>query len=109
MRQTKNLLILLSPFAPHLAEELWEKLGSKGLCSQQKWLKYNERLINQEKVVFMIQVNGKVRDKIEVNAGLDQSQIEGIAQKGLRITPWINGKQIKKIIFVPNKLINIVI
>ena len=105
----KNLLILLSPFAPHLAEELWEKLGSKGLCSQQKWLKYNERLINQEKVVFMIQVNGKVRDKIEVNAGLDQSQIEGIAQKGLRITPWINGKQIKKIIFVPNKLINIVI
>src|SRR3989338_3983902 len=105
----KNLLILLSPFAPHLAEELWEKLGSKGLCSQQKWLKYNERLINQEKVVFIIQVNGKVRDKIEVNAGLDQSQIEGIAQKGLRITPWINGKQIKKIIFVPNKLINIVI
>ncbi len=105
----KNLLLLLSPFAPHLAEELWEKIGFKGLCSQQSWPKYNAKLTKEDKVFMIMQINGKVRDKIEFASGMSQKEIEEIVLHAPKIKPWLEGKQVKKIIFVPNKLINIVI
>lgn len=105
----KKLLIILSPFAPHLAEELWERIGLKGLASRQPWPKYDEKLIGSEKTFLMVQINGKVRDKIEVTAGISQKEAEKIAMKSEKIKSWISGKEIKKVIFVPNKLINIVI
>ncbi len=107
--QIKNLLIILSPFAPHLAEELWEKIGGKGLCSQQNWPAYNEKLIKDEKVFVMVQINGKVRDKVEVMASIDQSQLEEIVLHLPKVKEWIGKNPVKKIIFVPNKLINLVI
>ena len=107
--QLKNLLIILSPFAPHLAEELWQTLKFKGLCSQQSWPKVNEKLIKEERVLLIVQINGKVRDKIEINAGLDQNQAEGIVLQSEKIKALIGQNEVKKIIFVPNKLINIVI
>jgi len=103
----KNLLIILSPFAPHISEELWERIVGKGLCSAQSWPTYQE--VKEERVMMLVSINGKMRDKIEVKSGLDQSQVEGIVLGGPKIKPWIEGKEIKKIIFVKDKLINIVI
>ncbi|OGZ70682.1 MAG: leucine--tRNA ligase [Candidatus Staskawiczbacteria bacterium RIFCSPHIGHO2_12_FULL_38_11] len=105
----KNLMLILSPFAPHLAEELWSELKLKGLCSQQAWPKYSEKFIKEEKVLLIVQINGKVRDKIEIAAGMSQKEIEEIALHAPKVKNLIGANQIKKIIFVPNKLINIVI
>ncbi len=104
----KNMLMILSPFAPHLAEELWAKLRFKGLCSQQEWPKYSERLIEKEKLLLVVQINGKVRDKIEISNNTGQKDIEKIVLQNQKIKSWIGESNIKKIIFIPNKLINIV-
>ena len=105
----EDFLKILSPFAPHLAEELWSDLGFKGMCCSQKWPKYNAKLIEEEKIMLIIQINGKVRDKIEVMANATQKEAEKIALKGEKIKQWLNNKKIKKVIFVPGRLINFVI
>ncbi len=108
-KDLQKFLIILSPFAPHLAEELWSAAGFKGLCGQQVWPTYDEKLTKEEKVLLVVQINGKVRDKIEVSAGLNQKEAEKIATESPKVKNWIAGKQVKKIIFVSDKLINIVI
>ncbi len=105
----KNLLIILSPFAPHLSEELWEKIGFLGLCSQQKWPIFNESANKEEKIILIVQVNGKFRDKIEAQNNINQSDAQKIALQSEKIKNLIGQTKIQKIIFVPNKLINIVI
>lgn len=105
----KDLLLVLSPFAPHLAEELWEKAGFKGMCSNQKWPKYDAKLLKREKVLLIVQVNGRVRDKIEVEADISQKDAEKIVLESKKIKEWVFKKEIKKTVFVPNKLINFVI
>ncbi len=103
-----KFLTILSPFAPHLAEELCLTSGVKQI-KDQKWPEYDEKLIKEEKVLLIIQINGKVRDKIEVSAGINQKEAERIIFESSKINNWIEGKKIVKIIFVPDKLINIVI
>ncbi|MSU54830.1 MAG: leucine--tRNA ligase, partial [Candidatus Staskawiczbacteria bacterium] len=105
----KSLLMMVSPFAPHLAEELWGKVGGKGLCSQQKWPEYDEKLNAEEKVWLIVQVNGKVRDRVELAGGISQQEAEKLILSMPKVKQWTEGKEIKKIIFVSNKLINIVI
>jgi leucyl-tRNA synthetase len=104
-----DFLKILSPLAPHLAEELWQTTGFKGLVLLQKWPKFDPKLIEEERVLLIVQINGKVRDKIEVEFGINQSKAEKMALKSEKINIWLEGKEIKRIIFVPNKLINIVI
>jgi leucyl-tRNA synthetase len=114
-----DFLKILSPFAPHLAEELWEKmefsgksvsvLGAKSFCCGQDWPKYSQKLIEEEKILLIVQINGKVRDKIETKTGISQKQAEKIALQSDKINKLIGKNKIKKIIFVPSKLINIVI
>ena len=104
-----NFLIILSPFAPHLAEELWANAGLKEMCSLQKWPKYDEKLIEDQEVLLIVQINGKVRDKINAKAGLTQKEAEKIVMKSEKIKALIGEVEVKKIVFVPNKLINIVI
>ena len=106
---SQRFLVILLPFAPHLTEELWQALKFKGMCSQQKWPQYDEKFIQDEKIMLMIQVNGKVRDKIETTVGIGQKEAEEIVLKSPKIKQWIKGKKTKKIIFVPDKIINIVI
>jgi len=105
----ERALILFAPFAPHFAEELWQKLGHKDSIHKQKWPKYDPRLIKEEFITLVIQVNGRVRDKIEVEAGISEKKAKELALLSKKIQNWISGKKIKKIIFVPKKLINIVI
>ena len=105
----QTFLKLLSPFAPHLADELWSQLGFRGYASTQKWPSWNEELIKEEKILLIVQVNGKVRDKIEVEREISQKEVQEIALASERVKKWIEGKKIKKVIFVPGKLINFVI
>ena len=114
-----DFLKILSPFAPHLAEELWAGLSkpasAKGfgeareMCCQQKWPKYDEKLIEEQNIILIAQVNGKVRDKIFAKAGLSQKEAEKLVLKSEKIKNYISSvKEIKKIIFVAGKLINFV-
>ncbi|MCX6723854.1 MAG: leucine--tRNA ligase [Candidatus Staskawiczbacteria bacterium] len=104
-----DFLTILSPFAPHLAEELWRNAGFKEMCCEQKWPKYDEKLIEEKNILLIVQINGKVRDKIIANVGLSQKEIEKIVFKSEKIKNLMGDKKPVKIIFVPNKLINIVI
>lgn len=104
-----DFLIILSPFAPHVAEQIWSMLGFKGMVLVQKWPKFNEKLIQEEKILLLIQVNGKVRDKIEVAANISQKEAEKISLSSEKIKGFMEGKEFVKVIFIPGKLINIVL
>ncbi len=101
--------ILLSPFAPHVAEEVWEKgrLGS-GFAAQQKWPEYDESKCIESTVEIVVQVNGKVRDKITVDADIDQTGAIEKAKQSEKVQSFIDGKNIVKEIYVKGKLVNIV-
>jgi len=105
----ERFLILLSPFAPHITEELWCNLGHKDSIHQQKWPKYEPKLVKEEMITLVIQINGKVRDKIEVKAAVSEKEAKELAISSKKVQKWISGKEIKKVIFVPGKLINLVI
>lgn len=105
----EKFLIILSPFAPHIAEELWEKLGHTESIFLQKWPDYDPELIKDKKINLVIQINGKVRGSIEVSAEITEEEMKDLALRNEKIKPWIKGKEIKKTIFVQGKLINLVI
>jgi leucyl-tRNA synthetase len=103
------LILMLAPYAPHLAEELWEKAGKKPSVSKQGWPAYLDGLTRDETIEFVFQVNGKVRDKLELPVGLSKEEAQEKALASEKVRKWIAGKQIKQVIVVPNKLINIVV
>jgi len=108
-RDLEKFLLILSPFAPHIAEELWRELGNKKSIFLEKWPEYDPKLIKEEKVQLIIQINGKVRDKIEVEADISEKTARELTLTREKVKKWIKGKEIKKVIFVPKKLINFVI
>ena len=106
-------LPLLSPFAPHLAEELWMQLATKfegfnGLASQSSWPAWNEEYLVVDEITYAVQVNGKVRGHLIVSTSASQESIEHAALSDASIAPLLEGKEIKKIIVVPGRLVNIV-
>ncbi|HMU54593.1 MAG TPA: leucine--tRNA ligase [Nitrospira sp.] len=100
-------VLLLSPFAPHLAEELWTLLGHPPSVSQQAWPTFDPALIVSDKVTIPIQINGKLRGKIEVSLDSTRDEVEGLARA--QAAEWLNGKELKKVVYVEKKLINFVI
>jgi len=100
---------ILSPLAPHLAEELWENLGFKNTISYEAWPTYDEELTKESLITLVVQVNGKVRDKLEIEHGLDNELIKELALNSPKIKELIGEKLVKKIIVVPNKLVSIVL
>ena len=107
--ELKIFLRLLSPFSPHMTEELWSTSGFDGLCCDKDWPKYDKKAIMLEKTKIIIQVNGKVRGSIEVEPNLSKEEVEKIAFMEKNIKKWTDDEKIKKVIFVENKLINFVI
>jgi leucyl-tRNA synthetase len=105
----RGLLLLLAPFTPHVAEDLWQQLGYEPSICAQPLPEYDPELIKEEQVLVVIQVNGKLRGRIEVPASLSNEEIKQRALGEERIQPYIAGKEIKKVIEVPKKLINIVV
>ena len=100
---------LLAPYAPHLAEEVWERLGNTGTVAAASWPEYDEALTADERVTVVIQINGKVRSKMEIDAGTATEEVERLAFAAPRIAELTSGKEIRKIIVVPDKLVNIVV
>jgi leucyl-tRNA synthetase len=104
-----DLILLLSPFAPHLAEELWELAGHDGSVSLENWPEYDESVFETDTVEIVVQIAGKVKDKINVASGLDKDSLIEVALEQPRIKELIEGKQVVKTIAVPDKLVNIVV
>ena len=103
------LTILLAPFAPHIAEELWHKMGNETSVCDAVWPEFNEEYLKEDSVTYAVSFNGKARFNIEVAAGTSREEVEKIALSHESSARWMEGKEPKKIIVVPNKIVNIVI
>jgi leucyl-tRNA synthetase len=110
----RALLILLSPFAPHLAEELWWRLstrftGFEGLACEQPWPKWRDEFLTEDEVEIVIQINGKLRDKVTVRKDLTKAELEQVVLASRKVRETTRDKSVRKIIVVPNKLANVVV
>ncbi|MFW0862628.1 MAG: leucine--tRNA ligase [Candidatus Komeilibacteria bacterium] len=105
----EKFLIILAPFAPHLCEELWFNLGNKESIFKEKWPNYDEKYLKEDSFELVFQVNGKVRDKLNVKVGITQKEVEELVKSSERVQKFLEGNEPKKVIYVPNKLVNIVI
>ena len=101
---------MLAPIAPHITEELWQKLKpGSGSIHQQAWPEYEETLLVAEDLVtLVVQVNGKVRDRLEMSAGTNKEETERLALAAPKVQNYIEGMQIRKVVVVPERLVNIV-
>jgi len=104
-----KLIILLSPIAPHFCEELWEILGNKESIFKSAWPKFNPELLLEKTIELVIQVNGRVRSKIEVPRDIPEEALKSLVLGDEKLKPWLDGKALKKFIVVPQKLVNIVV
>ena len=105
----ETLLLLISPIAPHISEELWEYIGNEFSVHQSEWPRYDETLIDDPTVTFIVQVNGRVRDKITLASDISENEAKNVALESPKIKPHISGKSLNRVIFVPGKLINLVV
>ena len=107
----RKFLVILAPFAPHIAEELRSKISGKKSSSihEEFWPNYDKKLIEEETFELLIQINGKLRDKVSASKGITQAEAEKLALASAKIKSLLNNQKSKRIIFVPGKLINIVI
>ncbi len=104
----QTVVILLSPFVPHFAEELWEVLGNKESVIKTPWPLYDQEAVLEEEILIVIQVNGKLRDRMTIPASYGEEEVKVWALKSERIQKLVEGKEIKRVILVPKKLVNIV-
>jgi leucyl-tRNA synthetase len=105
----KKMILLLSPFAPHIAEELWEEMGEKESLLNEPWPQWDERTAKDEEIELVIQINGKLREKVMVPAGLDDDSLKEHAFNQSKIKELLEGKVLKKVITVRGRLVNIVV
>jgi len=104
-----KIIILLSPFAPHMSEELWQETGHEKSITLEKWPEYEEKFLKEDLTNLIIQINGKLRDKVDVDSNISKEKAQKLALEREKVKKWTQEKEIKKIIFVPGKLINIVL
>jgi leucyl-tRNA synthetase len=104
-----DFVLMLHPFAPYLAHELWEGLGEKSNLLREPWPKYDPALAKEEEVEIVVQVNGKIRDRLFVSADVSQEELQRLALAAPKIKSTLDGKQVVKAIVVPGKLVNIVV
>ena len=105
----ETLVLLLAPFAPHIAEELWHKLGNTESVHKQQWREVDESALTVDEITLVVQIMGKTRGTIQVPAGSDKSALEKYATESDIAQKYIEGKEVKKVIVVPNKLVNFVV
>jgi leucyl-tRNA synthetase len=102
-------VLLLSPLAPHLAEELWQVLGHSSTLAYEPWPAFDELMIAESEIDVPVQVNGKLRGKIRVPVGADQPAIEAAARADSGVASYLAGKTVVKVIYVPGRLLNFVV
>ena len=103
------LVLLMSPFTPHMCEELWEKLGHNDTLTYYNWPEYSEKLAKEELITIAVQVNGKRRAEIEVAPGIDEESALTLALEHENVTKYVDGKEIKKTVMVKDRLLSIVV
>jgi leucyl-tRNA synthetase len=105
----KSLVLLLSPFTPHLCEEIWQNMGQAALIYHAPWPNYDSGLAKEEKATIVVEINGKIRDKFEADLDITEGQMQETALGLDRIRAFIGGRPVKKVVCIRNKIINIVI
>ena len=105
----ERLLLMLAPSAPHIAEELWERSGKPYSIHQQRWPEYDSRLAAAEMFTLVVQVNGKVRSKMEMPVGVSEGEAKTAALGDENVKRFLQGKAPSQVYFVPNKLVNVVV
>jgi leucyl-tRNA synthetase len=105
----EGVVLLVSPFAPHLAEELWQRLGHNNPLYLTQWPQYSEAALVTTEMTIIVQVNGKMRAKINVPVDSDKVIVEDMAKSDAKVAAWLEGKEVRKIIYVPGKIFNIVV
>ena len=102
-------VLIIAPFCPHLAEELWSQMGHTRSIHRESWPTYDEEVARAETVEIVVQINGRVRDRMEVPAGISAAEMERVALASEKVQALVAGKQIVKVVPVPGKLVNIVV
>jgi leucyl-tRNA synthetase len=105
----EQLLILLTPYAPHISEELWNQLGNSGTILDAPFPKWNDKYLKETSKAYPVAINGKTRSELTIDLNATQQQVEEIVLKDAVVMKWLEGKQPKKIIYVKNKMINVVV
>ncbi|MHC4572393.1 MAG: class I tRNA ligase family protein, partial [Planctomycetota bacterium] len=105
----EKFLLILAPFAPHIAEELWAKLGHTDTLAFEPWSEYDKEIIKEREIELAVQVNGKIKDRIIVAADTDEEQIKQKALASEKVKKALDGKKPRKIIVIKSRLVNIVI
>jgi leucyl-tRNA synthetase len=105
----ESTVLLLAPFVPHIAEELWEALGNSGGVAAASWPIYDAAALVEDELTIVVQVNGKLRGKITMPAGADEQEVRAVALHDEKVKTHLDGKAVKKIVYVPGKLLNIVV
>ncbi len=105
----ETLMLMLAPIAPHMAEELWQHTGHAYSIHQQAWPAWDEGLAAEETITLVIQVNGKVRDKVQVTPDITEAEARKAALSSARVAKWTAGKQVINMVYVPGRLVNLVV
>ncbi|MFL5704891.1 MAG: class I tRNA ligase family protein, partial [Ktedonobacteraceae bacterium] len=108
-RTLETMMQLLAPMAPHITEELWHVTGHAGSIHTTDWPSYDEALTHDESFTLVVQVNGKVRERIEVPTGISEGEVRALALENSRVASFIGDATIQKIIYIPGRLVNIVV
>jgi leucyl-tRNA synthetase len=106
---TEALVLLIAPMVPHIAEELWEALGHTGSIVKASWPSWDEEAARAQQITLVVQVNGKLRSRIDVSADAGEEQLRREALADARVQSFLAGKPVRKVVVVPKKLVNIVV
>jgi leucyl-tRNA synthetase len=104
----ETLLVLLAPFCPHIAEELWSQLGHRASIFQQRWPAADPTALQRDEVTVVVQVDGKVRSRLTVGADASDADVERQALADAKVQPWLNARHVDRVVVIPNRLVNIV-
>jgi leucyl-tRNA synthetase len=105
----ENVALLLGPFAPYLSQEIWEEAGHEGVLFRESWPTFDPELAKDDEAEVVVQVNGKLRSRILTPFGMGKDELQALALADEKVRPFVNGKQVVKVIVVPDKLVNIVV
>ena len=104
-----KFLVVLSPFAPHIAEELWRTLGNDQSVQFADWPTFDLKYLQNKEVVLPVQINGKLRDQLSVGIDLSQDEVMSLIHKQPKLAKYLEGHVVNKIIYVPNKIVNLLV
>jgi leucyl-tRNA synthetase len=104
----RTFLVVLNPFAPHITSELWQQLNSPGDITEQPWPTYDESFLVEDEIEIVLQVNGKVRDRITMSLDATNEELETAARANDKVRNAVGAQTIRKVVVVPNKLVNVV-